>query len=204
MDPSAGAALLAALFGAIIGVIGTYIFDIRKAQVERRERQADQERERGRHRQTVATALMQDLRQLEFALREILHSSEPTKLAVARPALLFDSLRAEIRWFSPGSIEPLVEFHRRCDHIYKMYQTLRLYNKGVIQPTPQRRYECQAHAAFALQFLPRAVAALRNEGAVVPAPVDWATETFPDLPPVPPPVFDDAIARFEQRALDAR
>lgn len=77
MDAGMEAALAGAIVGAVLGVLGTYVFDVRQADRERRDRDDLQRRERRRHRETIATALLQDLRVLEFELRQVYDAAQP-------------------------------------------------------------------------------------------------------------------------------
>lgn len=204
MDPGVEAALIGALAGAVLGVLGTYVFDVRQAEAERAEREKAQERERRRHRETVATALLQDLRRTEFDLREIFHADQPTRIAIKRPSLLYDVLRQEIRWFAASSVQSIAEFFRRVDHLYSGLEAVRAAAaSAAIRQTPERDYEIKVHAAFALQALSGAVRALQAEGGMIPGPIDWPSVTFPTLPTIPTPVFDDAAARLVQRNAES-
>ena len=197
------AAVLGGLVGAVLGILGAYALDIRKAERVRQERAQDAQKEKRRHRATIATALLQDCRRLEFAMRELYDSSMPTRAAVSRHTLFYDALRAEIRWMAPTSVQPLAEFYRRVDHVYGMFKVLRELGSGHIQATPQRDFEIRTHAAFVLQALPAAVQVLKDEGGVVPAEMIWEASTYPTLPSVPGPIFDDAVARENQKRKDA-
>lgn len=202
MDPSIEGALLGAIVGAVLGVLGTYVFDVRQAEDERGEREKVKERERRRHRETIATALLQDLRRMEFELREILGIEQPSRIAMGRPSLLYDVLKQEIRWFAASSVQSITEFFRRVDHLYSGVNAVRTSGGGSIRSTPEREYEIRAHAAFALNALPDAFDALRGEGGIVPGPIGWISTTFPTLPTVPPPIFDDAAERLARRSAN--
>jgi hypothetical protein len=200
MDPAIEGALLGAIVGAVLGVLGTYVFDVRQAENERAERERVKERERKRHRETIATALLQDLRRMEFELREIYDRAQPSRIALSRPPLLYDALKPEIRWFASSSVQSIAEFYRRVDHLYSGVEVVRASGGGTILSTPQREYEIRAHAAFALLALPDAFAALQSEGGTVPGPIGWVSSTFPTLPSVPEPIFDDTAERLAKHS----
>lgn len=199
MDPQTDAALLGALAGAALGVLGTYVFDLRKAQRARAQRIADEAEAQRRHRATVATALLHDLRRLEFSLHEVYDVEDAATVVVARPPLYYDVLRGDSRLFSPGTIEPLSTFFDQVDHLFGSFQALRAIGPEQLRPSPRRNYEVRCHAAFALQALPRAFDALVTEGGVVDEQFKWSATLYPQLPAVPEPRFGPTKARAASR-----
>jgi len=193
------AALAGALVGAVLGMLGAYVIDLRKAERHRQDRDRERERDRRRQRASIATALLQDCRRLEFELREVYGEERPSQIALTRPSLFYDALRSVVGSLAPESVQPVAEFFRRVDHLYAAVKLLRDLGGGQIKSTPQREYEIRSHAAFVLQTLPGAFGALRNEGGIVPGPLGWNSTTFPALPAIPAPIFDDAIIRSQQK-----
>ncbi len=191
-------AVMGAVVGAVLGALATYTLDVRKMRAEARSRADADTRARRTQRQTIATCIIQDFRRLEFELRQLYETEQPTRAVIMRPTLFYDALRGEVRFFAPDTVQPVAEFFRRADHLYGAVDTLRRLGDGRITSTPQREYEIRSHAAFALQMLAPALAALQSEGGVIPGPLEWATVTYPQLPEVPPAVFDDTVARIAE------
>ena len=194
-------AIVGAVDGAAIGVFGPYYFDLRKSQRAQAEREQEAKAERERHRSAVATAIIQDLRELEGFSRQMYDSDRPTSAVVTRPRRYFDALRAETRWFTPSSIHPIAEVFRLADLYYDSIPQLREIGGGRIRATPEREFELRASAGFILQAIPTAVTALRAEGGVLEdrAP-NWSPANYPDLPPIPAPVFAQTRARIANSA----
>jgi hypothetical protein len=202
MSAELEAALLASLVGVILGSLGTYVFDIRKEQRGRIERERVDSEQQRRHRASVATALIQDLRLFESAFRQFYDTEAPSRAATSRPRLYFDALMAETRFFAPESIHPIAELHRRIGHYFITLETLRAMHGGRIQSSPQLEYELRCSAAFILQALPPALRALRNEGGIVADDQNWTNVLSPALPPVPDPIFVETVARLSRDAAE--
>lgn len=200
MSPEFEVALLASLVGAVLGSLGTYVFDLRKEQRARVERERIDAEDRRRHRASVATALIQDLRLLESAFRQFYETEAPSRAAVSRPTLYFDALMAETRHFAPESIHPIAELHRRVGHYFMTIDVLRSMQGGSVQSSAQLEYELRCSAAFILQALPPALQALRNEGGIVVDDRNWTNVISPALPSVPEPIFVETIARHARDA----
>jgi hypothetical protein len=196
-------ALAGALLGAVIGVLGTYVFDVRKTQRARVEREQELITERARERSAVATAIIQDLREIESLFTQLYETPTPTRAVIARPQRYYDSLRAETRWFAPKSIYPVAEVFRLADQYFSSFAQLRAISGGPVSSTPQREFELRANAGFILRALPAALAALQEEGGMLEDPDPrWKAVQFPDLPDVPAPVFAQTRARIEQNIRD--
>ena len=182
--------VISAVLGIVIGVFFTYVFDVRKSQAERRTSLADLARERRRNRETAATAILNDLKRLEFDLHQLLASTSPSRAATPHPDLFYDALRGEIRWFAASSIQPVANFFRQAEFVFSTLQIIR--DAGQAQSLDkQREYHLQCLCAFALQSLPPAAKALRDEGGVEPESIAYPLVTYPDLPATPPKEFGD-------------
>lgn len=203
MSPELEAALLGSLVGIVFGSLGTYVFDLRKEQRARVERDRIEAEHQKRHRASVATALIQDLRLLESAFRQFYDTEAPSRAAVSRPRLYFDALMAETRHFGPQSILPLAELHRRVGHYFMTIDVLRGMHGGRVESTPQLEYELRCSAAFILQALPAAFQALRKEGGVLADDQNWTHVISPALPPIPEPIFVETAARLARDAAES-
>lgn len=197
------AGLISAILGVVLGVLGAYVFDLRLANRARRERDEQSMRERLEHRATVATALLEDLRVFENFFRQAFDSEKPSLVVATRPALYFDALRAEMRFFGPTAIAPLAETFHLAMQYYDVLDKMREFGNGQIRSTPEREHEMRVKAGFVLQTLPAARDALLAEGAVLIDP-DPKLEgvRYPELPSVPEPVFAKTRARLEKRKVD--
>lgn len=178
------------VLGALLGVAGTYIFDLRKAQREQAARNAESARDRSRLRSTVATALLQDMRLLECQLSEIYYFETASRYVPSRHRLYFDSHAGDVRLFAAPTVHVLTEFYRRYYHVLSAYDLLpRLKDSGTRSPA-ELEHELRSQAGYALQSLPAAVQSLRDEGGLVNETEEWSPVLFPQLPEVPAPVFE--------------
>jgi hypothetical protein len=147
----------------------------------------------------VATALLQDLRALEWQLSEIFFFAPASRYVPSRHRLYFDVHAGDVRLFAAPTIQVVSEFYRRYQHLLAAYDLLpRLKAEGTRTPE-EIEYELQSQAGYALQALPAAADALKNEGGLIDQTDDWAPVTFPTLPVVPRPAFA-ATARMVAEA----
>lgn len=205
MTPELEVGLITTLVGAFLGVVGAYVFDIRKAQRERVRQDAAAQKERADQRATIATVLLEDLRGLELFFRQLYDDATPSRAIAVRPRLYFDVLRAETRWFGASSIYPLAETFHLVGMYYDAMESLRAMGDGHIISTPQREHELRVQAGFILQTIPAARAALIAEGAVLEDPTPELTAVnFPDLPPVPEPAFAKTRAQLAYRQAESQ
>jgi len=200
MTPELESALVSGLVGGVLGALAAYVFDLRKEQRAREEGERLSRIERAELRASVASAILQDLRECELLFRQLYESEAPTSAIVSRPHFYFDELKGETRWFDAKSICPIAEFFRLVGVYFEAGRLLRETGGGRISSTPTREHEMRAQAGFILQALPEAMVALVAEGAAIDDPTPkWDAVQFPSLPKVPPPAFAKTRRWLEER-----
>ena len=200
MDPQIEAALVGAILGACLGSLGTYLIDTRKAVRERDERKAERALAEKSHCRSVATCLLQDLHKLELEFSQFYEHERPSRLAIAKPQLFWNTLLADVRLFRPNSINEITEVFQTSDHFYNSVETVHSASGGRVQSNPRLEFQFRSQAAYVLQRIPAATKALLAEGGVLSGQPNWVPTTYPTLPPVPPPTFAETKTRSDTMA----
>ena len=178
--------ILAALLGALVGALATYVLDIRKRDQERVDAFEKSAQERRLARQSVATALLIDVKRLETFLAQVYETGDPSRTHGEWPKQMFyDVLQQELRWFGPSSIQPVADFFKAAESAILDVRILNDVRTNKQTPTSQALWEARCRASFALRMVPDAARALQTEGGVFPRAVDDELYTYPHLPDVP-------------------
>lgn len=179
---------IGALLGAVLGVIGAYTLETRRAEADRKERKSNERHALLQRRKAVATCLLHDMETIESDLQQIFAKPDLSRLVIHRPQLFWDQLLSDVALFSPVSITKVAELFRRVDQFYQSYAIVekRMHGKARDRTVD---YRIKTQVAFALQMVPEAVKALQSEGGKIIGHTEWKTVTFPTLPDVPTPVF---------------
>ena len=107
------------------------------------------------------------------------------------------------RWFRAASIYPIAEAFHLAQQYYDVVDKMREFNNGQITSNPEREYELRVKAGFILQTIPAAKHALVDEGAVLEDPEPkLVPANWPELPPVPEPVFAKTRLRLQLRRTE--
>jgi len=173
------------IIAAIVGALAVYVFDLRKAAREREQAAGDSAKERRRERVTVASALLVDLRALEPILLQLYHHEKAGLWRGERPVLFLDALQAEVRGFTPETVQLVGELIRRVNDLFGFIKSVSGETRVSVH------YPVRAKAGFALQLIPEVKNALPSEGGILPQPRPIDIVYPPDLPEIPPRSFPD-------------
>jgi hypothetical protein len=186
--------LVATIVGAVIGALAVYVLDLRKMRQERRMNAQEEERDRRRRRQAIATALLIDMRTLEFTLRRLYKDQTPGKWRGESPAVLSKTLLSEIIHFTPDTVYRVTEFFGLVRDTYGLIEVAR--GKEKVEDRLHHAIRCKA--GFALQAMPPAKDALIGEGGMLPEPKAVEVVYAPDLPKIPDRCFPAVWAAGEE------
>lgn len=179
--------VVAAAVGAVLGAVATYVIDVHKERSDRRQAAEAAVAARQELRQSIATALIQDLRTLEPLLRQFYHARKPGAWVGESPSLFFHAMRSQVHRLRADSIPPIVDFFRRAEDVFAMLNAV----------SPEMRshdgfnYRLRVQAGFALQSLPEAKVKLLDNGGQIPEPRILEVVQNPELPTIPQRVFPD-------------
>ena len=164
------------LLGVLLGAALAYWFGGR----ERR-------REHHRQREALATALLAELRTLEYALSRSYNNHEISFMGGRIPTDWFEQLGESFLLFGPTTVSTTLQFRG----LIRQLQACRdeCGRLPVDQITANHHWKIRGLAGYALQLIPELKQLLEEEGAVKPEEPDVIRVTFPELPKVPEPSF---------------
>jgi hypothetical protein len=169
------------LLGVVLGATLAYWFGGR----ERR-------REHRRQREALATALLAELRTLEYALVRSYNDPEIGFMGGRIPTDWFEQLGESFLLFGPTTVRNTLQFRG----LIRQLQACRdeCGRLPIDQVTPRHHWKIRGLAGYALQLIPDLKQLLQEEGAVKPEEPDVIRVTFPDLPTIPDPSFQWRLA----------
>ena len=193
--------LAAGVIGAAYGTIAAYLLDLRKSAAERRHVALEAERLLRERRSSLATALLVDLRTVETTLRQMFRAKHPSGAGSIIPALFLERVEHEIVIFSAKTITKVFGVYTSTRDFFALLGDATTAADDKFKPA-QIDYALRCKAAFALQALPDAVAALVAEGGVMPEERRVGHVISPVLPAIPdrifPRVLDGGDSKLEE------
>lgn len=181
MTDNIEAALLGSIVGAVLGMLGAYVFDLRKLAIERSHAENDRIADEKRARAAVATALLLEMRNLELNLRRFRKRKKPGTWKGTLPVRVYPLLIERITRLSPEAQYAVSDFYGLAQDTAFMLEEA----QKVIEPSDYLHYLIRLKAAGALKALTRAKPALDAEGGSLPPSVEVGVYRFPTLPEMP-------------------
>lgn len=173
------------LFGVILGAALAYLFG------------GAQERKREKHRRaSFSTALLSELRTLEYSLYHIYHDEEIGLMGGRLPSHLFRDLGENVLLFTPATVNLLLQFEGLLGRVDRLWDACNQLDPN--QVTDRHHWKMRAAAGYALELLTPVKAGLLIEGGVTPSEPPVKRVSFPNLPPAPEPAFKWEIMRIDR------
>jgi hypothetical protein len=185
MTTEVEAALVGAVVGSGLGILGTYAFGLRKAASTRAELERDRRATEARERASVASALLLEMRTIEYVLRRFRRRLEPAKWRGALPIRVFPSLLNRITYLPPETLYRVTDFFWLSQDVDFLIRDAQRGDADL----EHLNWLIRLKSAGALASIPAAKEALEREGGVLPDSKTIVIHRYPDLPPLPPPVF---------------
>ncbi len=191
--------LVAAVVGAVVGVLGAQVIAFRGLQRERASALLDAQQERRMQRGALASGLLIELQALEHILRRFRRRLTPATWQGKAPVTLFPALLPQIGAVTPAAADKLLLFYGLVRDVYFCLD--RAHELGAdSEEWTHLNYLIRLKATFALQAMQDAASALRAEGGQMPEPKHVAIVRYPDLPALPDKYFPTTYSDAEEEA----
>jgi hypothetical protein len=168
--------------GASIGASLTYLLTR-----QQRHKEDDQ------RRRALATALLSEIRFLEGLLRDIDRALAPgapgEEMIEPYRTAVYASAGANLLLLSPETVHALNALYQL---VYRLGAELQEIRHGQIDASVDDYCAVRLRAVYAAHRIPEVAARLQDyEGGIWPDPLPYWSMPYPELPPFPPPVFED-------------
>jgi hypothetical protein len=180
--PPSGTAGLGPVIGASLGASVTYML------TRRQRRQEDAER-----RRVLATSLLSEIRFLERLLRDITTAVIPgepgEEMIEPYRTAVYDSAGANLLLFSRDTVHDLDALYQL---VHRLREELEDIRRGQINASVDHYDSVRLRAIYAVAYIRQVASRLQDEeGGMWPRPLPFWSVPADELPPLPPPVFQD-------------
>ncbi|HYU09476.1 MAG TPA: hypothetical protein VEK77_08860 [Gemmatimonadales bacterium] len=173
------------LLGVMIGAALAYLFS------QTQERQSAR-----RRRISLATALLSELRTLEYALYRAYHDGEIALWGGRVPARFFDDLGENVLLFRPATVHIVLQFQGLLSRVNELWSACNQLEPQLI--TDRHHWRIRAAAGYALEIVAPVKESLLTEGGIGPEEPPVKRVSFPNLPPAPDPSFKWEIHTIDE------
>lgn len=180
--PTSGTAGLGPVIGASLGASVAYIL------TRHQRRQEDDQR-----RRALATGLLSEIRFLERLLRDITTAVIPgepgDEMIEPYRTTVYDSAGANLLLFSRDTVHDLDALYQL---VHRLREELQEIRRGQIDASVDHYHSVRLRAVYAVAYIRKVASRLQDdEEGMWPRPLPFWSVPADELPPLPPPVFQD-------------
>lgn len=176
--------ILILLIGAVFGAFLYYAFDLTKEYQERK-----------RKRKILATLLLNELRTLEYALRNRYDDKNTANMRGKLPIKIFLNLQEELFLFETKTSSILLKFISSVRRVDNLWSAANELDAGEI--TDYHHWKIRSAAGYAITHIKKTKNVLLSAGGILPTETTLKRVNYPHLPQIGDPEFKLDLIRLD-------